>query len=719
MNNTTTESKNIFKGSAHQMTVSNTYNKCANHDHFYFQTRLYLTDRPQKQNKVLTLPPEPRISSVGGHLIGRYVLWILIVFSITSGIVSAQEDWMPDPSLRKAVREALKLPDDIPLTHLTMTPLTELDAVERQITDLTGLEHATNLTWLNLAVNEIRDISPLAGLIHLEALLIFANPLSDISPLAKLVNLKTLDFGGCQISDLQPLANLTQLESLRLHWNRIEDITPLTNLTNLTELHLNANLITDISSLENLTGLSSLQIQNNPITDYSPLDALSLIHFEYDEICELSRLPIQERIQNRSYPSVFQAWEDILNRPSLSYEDRLTYHDLVWSPEFHLRFQRTNDGIQLTGNLNEARKQQHTLLEMNPNMIFILELRMRDAYPDSPFYKAVYNDDFSWLRDETGNRVGGWPGTFLLDFTHTDVQDIIVQQAIAAARCGLYDGIFLDWWDEDNHVLGNNWVDSYRGNEAEQHARDAILQRIRAGVGDDFLIIANTNRRKIPRTGWAINGTFMETLRDHDSGYTHDGLAEIESTLLWAEENLREPRINCLEGWGIPTEAPDTPRNLQWMRVFTAMSLTHSDGYVLYNGGIQHEHYWYDFWDANLGEPIGAKAELYENQEGLFIREFTNGWAVYNRSGKPQEILLPDQATGVESGSHNTLHVLSDLDGEIYLKRTTDKHDVNGDGIVNILDLVIVANALGKDAPDLNGDGLVNVLDLVLVANAF
>ncbi len=71
------------------------------------------------------------------------------------------------------------------------------------------------------------------------------------------------------------------------------------------------------------------------------------------------------------------------------------------------------------------------------------------------------------------------------------------------------------------------------------------------------------------------------------------------------------------------------------------------------------------------------------------------------------------------SGLHNTLHILSDLDDDIYLKRTTDKHDVNRDGIVNILDLVAVANALGKDNPDLKGDGIVNILDLVLVANAF
>jgi hypothetical protein len=73
----------------------------------------------------------------------------------------------------------------------------------------------------------------------------------------------------------------------------------------------------------------------------------------------------------------------------------------------------------------------------------------------------------------------------------------------------------------------------------------------------------------------------------------------------------------------------------------------------------------------------------------------------------------------VENALRNTLHIIPDLDGEIYLKRTTDRHDVNEDGIVNILDLVAVANGFGKNAPDVNADGVVNVLDLVAVANAF
>ena len=57
--------------------------------------------------------------------------------------------------------------------------------------------------------------------------------------------------------------------------------------------------------------------------------------------------------------------------------------------------------------------------------------------------------------------------------------------------------------------------------------------------------------------------------------------------------------------------------------------------------------------------------------------------------------------------------------GEIYLNSTGESADLNGDGVVNILDLVIVANAFGEAEPDLNGDGVVNILDLVIVANAF
>ena len=53
----------------------------------------------------------------------------------------------------------------------------------------------------------------------------------------------------------------------------------------------------------------------------------------------------------------------------------------------------------------------------------------------------------------------------------------------------------------------------------------------------------------------------------------------------------------------------------------------------------------------------------------------------------------------------------------------TAREDINGDGVVNIQDLTLVAAQLGQieeDMPaDINGDGVVNIQDLVLVAGAF
>ena len=48
--------------------------------------------------------------------------------------------------------------------------------------------------------------------------------------------------------------------------------------------------------------------------------------------------------------------------------------------------------------------------------------------------------------------------------------------------------------------------------------------------------------------------------------------------------------------------------------------------------------------------------------------------------------------------------------------------DVNGDGVVNIIDLTLVASNFGKQGQndaDVNGDGVVNIIDLTLVAGAF
>ena len=300
----------------------------------------------------------------------------------------------------------------------------------------------------------------------------------------------------------------------------------------------------------------------------------------------------------------------------------------------------------------------------------------------------------------------------LANFTHPDVIEMIIQQAVAVAKCGLYDGIWLDRWHPDFGGELSHLVTP----EDELNARLQILQGIRANVPDDFLIMVNT-RSELPHSAPYVNGVFIEA-HEPQPNYTHKDLYHFENLIKWYESNLRKPSFTLL--WGQVDHKP--PGGERVTRLFTTLSLTHSDGYVSVSS-LPHpvRTYYYDFWDADLGRSVDKKAQRYEDTEGLFIREFENGWAVYNRSGAAQEIELPQEVSGWSSGvKDKRRHTLADLDGEIYLKtKTPPTADVNGDGTVNVLDLVIVANAFGEAAPDLNGDGTVNVLDLVLVANSF
>ena len=613
----------------------------------------------------------------------RKSLWFqLLLTSVVSMLVynasvhaEDAEDWMPDTTLRKAVREALQLPETTPLTITDMLELRKLEVVGSDIANLQGLEYAVNLRSLTLSRSQIVDITPLAGLVSLRVLQLYKN----------------------QIVDITPLSNLVNLGNLALHNNQIVDFTPLRQLKNLDSIRVTGN----------------------------PGDPSVILEMDVAEnwVCLLEDIPIAERVENRTYPSVHHMNGHTLNLPTLSWEEKFTLHDIIFGGHrFNLGWTSTSNGWKITGNLEASKHYREGLLNQNPNMIFLTGLPYNGADPD------MYPEDWPyWLRDASGNRIEdiGY-GELLIDFTQQGAQDLAVEQAIAVAECGLYDGIFLDWWSERIGVLHDRTeidIDA----TTEINARLSILKRIREAVGDEFLIIVNTVRWKVPRSAPYANGTFMETTWDTKIGfYTRERLTQIEDTLLWSEENFREPQINCLSGTGIGTEKPDSATNRRWMRVFTTLSLTHSDGYVLYNSGPDstHEHYWYDFWNADLGRPIGGdetKGQLYENREGVFIREFTNGWAVYNRSSTAQEIELPQAVSGWSSGvKEKRRHTLADLDGEIYLKaETPPTADVNGDGVVNIQDLVIVANAFGEAAPDLNDDGVVNIQDLVIVANAF
>lgn len=138
-----------------------------------------------------------------------------------------------DPNLAAAVREALGLASNVAITEQVMQRLTTLDASNRQIEDLTGLEHATQLEVLTLSDNQISDVKPLAGLTQLERLALENNQIRYISSLAGLTRLTHLFLKNNKIRNVTALAGLVNLRQLILDGNPIEDTSPLVSLTNL------------------------------------------------------------------------------------------------------------------------------------------------------------------------------------------------------------------------------------------------------------------------------------------------------------------------------------------------------------------------------------------------------------------------------------------------------------------------------------------------------
>ena len=224
---------------------------------------------------------------------------------------------IPDPNLRATIAEALGKNPNALITVKEMERLEELEARDKDIQDLTGMQFAKNLGFLALDRNQISDLSPIAGLINLRVLLIQENllsdispvrgltnltnieiddmPVSDLSPLAGLINLKRIHAAGNPISDLSSIVGLPKLEILYIPSSEISDLTPLASFTGLTILNLGSNKIpiSDISPLAGLTNLGWLILGNNEISDISPLASLTgltRLDLRHNNISDLSPL---------------------------------------------------------------------------------------------------------------------------------------------------------------------------------------------------------------------------------------------------------------------------------------------------------------------------------------------------------------------------------------------------------------------------------------------
>ena len=133
-----------------------------------------------------------------------------LTLSCWFSVANAQTVRLPDTDLAAAVREALGLRPNAPITKQKLQKLTELIAEDQEIEDLTGLEHATQLGALDLTANLIQDVSPLEGLTNLKRLYLGANLIQDVSPLEGLTNLKELYLIGNPLDGTGPIVRLLE-----------------------------------------------------------------------------------------------------------------------------------------------------------------------------------------------------------------------------------------------------------------------------------------------------------------------------------------------------------------------------------------------------------------------------------------------------------------------------------------------------------------------------
>lgn len=364
----------------------------------------------------------------------------------------------------------------------------------------------------------------------------------------------------------------------------------------------------------------------------------------------VSEPPAPLKASTRTFPSAFGAW-NCLDRDT---DKTLAFHDLWWHivPNYNARwsgpFRPPLNMITfpcLSGridpeSLDAAFAKKRSLRGFNPDMKLLIELGYTENCDEAT---DIPPEHVFWMRDEHGHRVPGWPyfpyPLWKLNIGSAAYREHVALAAQNAMGTGVWDGMFLDVWSDDANHLD-------------------LIQRIRGKVGSK-MVIANVNYRICPLTAPYLNGVMMEC----GSLTTPAQWRQVEQAMDYYQSHLLDPQAICLEVAG-----PRDQENI--MRAATCLTLTHSNGYVLYadpGAGFAstHLHKWHRFWDKSLGKPIGGLQRVGNTSR----REFERGTAVYNPMGSVAITLtFPESRVNMANGIRSNEHVLNGFDGGIYVR---------------------------------------------------
>ena len=567
--------------------------------------------------------------------------------------------------------------------------LTRLEIHNTQISDLSLIAGLINLQRLGVSHTNVSDLSPIARLINLQRLDFHDDSISDISPLAQLINLKEFNTWGNPISDLSPIAQLAKLEVVNICGGDLSDLTPLAGLTGLKELYLASDDISDISPLVGLTGLTRLNLEDNEISDISSLAGLTnltWLHVGDNEISNISSLVGLTNLK----------WLNVGNNEisDISPIDGLRENiKLIWygNPVFPKGGPKI-EGPWLWVVLRNTRLESDTdlLSEATEGRVTETEVATHGAIEG----KAVGHEVWTAHRlPPTGRKnveqmLGG------------RINDAIVYGTVSLysprqQETTIYVGSYKDFkvW-----LNGTLIYKSFRQHRSEdytnflpvtlQEGRNVLLVAVRAQYNAFFGFEPGTEYTVLtPGVGYVFSKTPIHT----GDTFTLD---------------ISAKDVFDLAGWQF--DIAFDPAILEAIDVSEGDFLKTDGGTTFFHGGSI---------DNVAGEITGLSAARLSapgvNDTGTLLQVTFKA-----KSAGETKLALQNfqfgSVTGdsIPAGPHE---ITFTVEGGLATG------DVNRDGIVSILDLILVAQQLGKRVPagspvDVNGDGVVSILDLIRIA---
>ena len=716
------------------------------------------TDRSGRASSTLTLGPHRGTNTVKVTA-GR------IGQAVTFNAVAGVPIDIPDDNLRARIEFALGKSPGAVIGRAEMTVLRRLEAPIANISDLTGLEHAANLTHLYLARNSISDISPLAGLTNLKDLSLWGNSIADISALAGLTNLTGLSLGEDSITDISSEAGSTNPTELHFPANSISDVSAVEGLTQLTWLYLGGTSITDLSPLSGLINLRTLWLEHSMISDISPLVAnaglesgdevhLSGIRLTYASIYThipaLQKRGVEVAFDNRMPQRIrIVSGDDQQGLPGAALENPLV---VEVQDEKRVAFEgvpvtftvEAGDGtLSTTSIATDAYGRAESILTLGPHpgtntvKVSVAEIR------ETQMFTAEGIGTPKTLEIVSGGSQQGQPGTTLgapfvvvvKDHANKPLANVEVAFSVTRGRGTLSAGSVTTAADgraQSTLTLGPNPGTNIVTVSVTGIQEEKTFTAVGVRIPKKLEIISGDDQQGLP--GTALTHPFVvEVLDDENrpvpgvevtfsvgsgggtlsaSSATTDSNGRAESTLTLGQN----PGANTVtvSVTGIQEQQTFNAENIRIPRAFWIISGSDQQGLT---GEALANPFVVDVRDQS-GEPFLDAQVTFTVTSGGGTLSVTS--ATTDDRGRTESILTLGPKPGTNTVTIAVAGIRETQTITAIAELRPIPEDINGDDVVNILDLLAVVQAFGKDGleGDVNEDGVVNVFDLVQVAGA-